>query len=211
MRSGIKSHKAFSDHVVILSWYDLSRAFLCIKDRHAPPRQLSFVFQSFDPSQNNTTVYQPSRWFVSDSCQVYSNDMSLNTPAAGQFVPVINPEAVSYVDRDLLFNYSTSTVDMPTGYKHRQYRLFGYNLPWYASPKIQLGIVAFVCFVCPSMFNALTGMGGGGKKDSTLANNVVSTKPQRGISIVTGHRTQLCIAHLLSLASLGEQLSTPQC
>ncbi|KAH8784762.1 DUF895 domain membrane protein [Hyaloscypha sp. PMI_1271] len=43
---------------------------------------------------------------------------------------------------------------------------------WYASPKFQLVMVAFVCFLCPGMFNALGGMGGGGKSDATLADNM---------------------------------------
>ncbi|KAJ4139735.1 hypothetical protein NW768_001078 [Fusarium equiseti] len=98
--------------------------------------------------------------------------MSLNTPAAGQSAPVNNPEAITYANRDLLFNYSTGAVDVPTGYKYRQYRIFGYVLPWYASPKVQLGMVAFVCFMCPGMFNALNGMGGGGKRDATLVNDM---------------------------------------
>lgn len=45
---------------------------------------------------------------------------------------------------------------------------------WYASPSFQLGIVAFVCFMCPGMFNALSGLGGGGQIDNTLADNMVS-------------------------------------
>lgn len=38
-------------------------------------------------------------------------------------------------------------------------------------------MVAFVCFLCPGMFNALGGLGGGGKSDPTLADNMV-----RGLS-----------------------------
>ncbi|VTT55925.1 unnamed protein product [Fusarium fujikuroi] len=98
--------------------------------------------------------------------------MSLNTPAAGQSAPVNNPEAVAYQERDALYNYSTGVVDVPQGYKYRQYRIFGFTLPWYASPKIQLGMVAFVCFMCPGMFNALNGMGGGGFKDTKLVNDM---------------------------------------
>jgi hypothetical protein len=45
---------------------------------------------------------------------------------------------------------------------------------WYASPKFQLVMVALVCFLCPGMFNALGGMGGGGKADATLADNMVN-------------------------------------
>ncbi|KAM0226497.1 hypothetical protein ACHAPQ_009873 [Fusarium lateritium] len=98
--------------------------------------------------------------------------MSLNTPAAGQSAPVNNPEALSYMNRDPLYNYSTGTVDVPQGYKYRQLRIFGYTLPWYASPKVQLGMVAFVCFMCPGMFNALNGMGAGGRTDAKLVNDM---------------------------------------
>ncbi|WEW59043.1 hypothetical protein PRK78_004511 [Emydomyces testavorans] len=38
-------------------------------------------------------------------------------------------------------------------------------LPWYASPVSQLLIVSFVCFLCPGMFNAVNGLGGGGQLD----------------------------------------------
>lgn len=65
-------------------------------------------------------------------------------------------------------------LDLPPGWKYRHRRVFGHNIPWYASPSIQLLLVAFVCFMCPGMFNALGGLGGGGKKDATLADNMVS-------------------------------------
>ncbi|KAJ1564275.1 DUF895 domain membrane protein, partial [Cladochytrium tenue] len=42
---------------------------------------------------------------------------------------------------------------------------------YYASPLVQLIIVAFVCFLCPGMFNALNGLGGGGQVDQTAADN----------------------------------------
>ena len=48
-----------------------------------------------------------------------------------------------------------------------------FSTGWYASPRIQLGMVAFVCFLCPGMFNALSGMGGGGKSDPSLADKMV--------------------------------------
>jgi len=61
---------------------------------------------------------------------------------------------------------------LPKGWKYkilnRRYGIY------YASPKFQLVMVAFVCFLCPGMFNALGGMGGGGKQDQTLADNMVS-------------------------------------
>ncbi|KAI2043719.1 hypothetical protein LOZ12_003772 [Ophidiomyces ophidiicola] len=39
------------------------------------------------------------------------------------------------------------------------------TLPCYASPISQLLIVSFVCFLCPGMFNAVNGLGGGGQID----------------------------------------------
>ncbi|KAK9342034.1 hypothetical protein V1522DRAFT_417459 [Lipomyces starkeyi] len=56
---------------------------------------------------------------------------------------------------------------------YRERRFGSLTIPWNASPKIQLGMVAFVCFMCPGMYNALSGMGGGGRSgnDQTLADN----------------------------------------
>lgn len=71
----------------------------------------------------------------------------------------------------------TGDVALPPGWMYRHRKIAGINIPWYASPKIQLGMVAFVCFLCPGMFNALSGMGGGGKTDATLADNMVSSTP----------------------------------
>ncbi|KAH8805084.1 DUF895 domain membrane protein [Xylogone sp. PMI_703] len=65
-----------------------------------------------------------------------------------------------------------AVIDLPTGWKYKEWRVFGHTFPWYASPSIQLGMVAFVCFMCPGMFNALGGLGGGGKTDATLADNM---------------------------------------
>ncbi|KAL2921593.1 UNC93-like protein 2 [Bienertia sinuspersici] len=41
----------------------------------------------------------------------------------------------------------------------------------YNSPLIQVILIGLVCFCCPGMFNALSGMGGGGQVDHTAANN----------------------------------------
>lgn len=41
----------------------------------------------------------------------------------------------------------------------------------YNSPLIQVALIGLVCFCCPGMFNALSGMGGGGQVDPTAANN----------------------------------------
>lgn len=39
------------------------------------------------------------------------------------------------------------------------------------SPLIQVCLIGLVCFCCPGMFNALSGMGGGGQVDHNAANN----------------------------------------
>ncbi|XVE90740.1 hypothetical protein DITRI_Ditri20bG0101400 [Diplodiscus trichospermus] len=41
----------------------------------------------------------------------------------------------------------------------------------YNSPLVQVTLIGLVCFCCPGMFNALSGMGGGGQVDPTAANN----------------------------------------
>lgn len=68
----------------------------------------------------------------------------------------------------------TTGVVLPSGWMYRQRKIGPLNIPWYASPKVQLVMVAFVCFLCPGMFNALSGMGGGGKTDATLADQMVN-------------------------------------
>lgn len=61
---------------------------------------------------------------------------------------------------------------LPSGWKYRERKIGPIRVPWYASPKFQLVMVSFVCFLCPGMFNALGGLGGGGKADATLADNM---------------------------------------
>ncbi|KAG0473209.1 hypothetical protein HPP92_015066 [Vanilla planifolia] len=41
----------------------------------------------------------------------------------------------------------------------------------YNSPLVQVCLIGLVCFCCPGMFNALSGMGGGGQVDHDAANN----------------------------------------
>ena len=40
-------------------------------------------------------------------------------------------------------------VELPTGWKHKRFKLGPFTLPWYASPEAQLILVSFVCFLCP--------------------------------------------------------------
>ncbi|TGJ85425.1 hypothetical protein E0Z10_g3353 [Xylaria hypoxylon] len=56
------------------------------------------------------------------------------------------------------------TIPRPAGWMYRGFRFPGTkNEIWYASPKAQLLMVSFVCFLCPGLYNALGGLGGGGQ------------------------------------------------
>ena len=57
----------------------------------------------------------------------------------------------------------------PTGWMYKPWKLGPLKLSWYASPMTQLVLVAFVCFLCPGMFNAINGIGAGGQVDATVA------------------------------------------
>ncbi|CAK7240901.1 MAG: hypothetical protein STHCBS139747_002354 [Sporothrix thermara] len=72
--------------------------------------------------------------------------------------PAAAPEQVAVVGPD-------GAIVRPPGWMYKGFRIFGREL-WYASPEVQLYMVAFVCFLCPGMFNALGGMGAGGQVDA---------------------------------------------
>ncbi|CAI6340589.1 unnamed protein product [Periconia digitata] len=78
---------------------------------------------------------------------------------------------------------ATDTLALPNSWKYKRLSFFGFQLPWYASPPVQLVIVSFVCFMCPGMFNALNGMGGGGQMDPK-ANNRANTALYSTFSVV---------------------------
>jgi MFS family permease len=63
-------------------------------------------------------------------------------------------------------------TDRPAGWMYKGFRIGGQEL-WYASPKVQLFVVSMVCFMCPGMFNALGGLGGGGTVDPS-ANSIAN-------------------------------------
>ena len=60
----------------------------------------------------------------------------------------------------------SSKIDKPDHWMYRSPKVGPFKLAWYASPISQLIVVSFVCFLCPGMFNALSGMGGGGQIDN---------------------------------------------
>ncbi|PKY06933.1 DUF895 domain membrane protein [Aspergillus campestris IBT 28561] len=75
----------------------------------------------------------------------------------------------------------TNTSDVETGgqdtsvtgkpWMYKPIKLGPWTFPWFASPETQLILVSFVCFLCPGMFNAVSGLGGAGQLDKTDVNN----------------------------------------
>ncbi|ETS78801.1 hypothetical protein PFICI_08654 [Pestalotiopsis fici W106-1] len=65
---------------------------------------------------------------------------------------------------------SVEPIQRPAGWMYKGFKV-GKRELWYASPKVQLFMVAMVCFLCPGMYNALTGLGGAGLKDTTAQTN----------------------------------------
>ncbi|KAH8433623.1 unc-93 family MFS transporter [Aspergillus melleus] len=73
----------------------------------------------------------------------------------------------------------TTTMDAEAGgssvkgkpWMYRPLNVGPLKMPWFASPETQLVLVSFVCFLCPGMFNAVSGLGGGGQVDPTDVSN----------------------------------------
>ncbi|KAI1431524.1 MFS general substrate transporter [Xylaria sp. CBS 124048] len=63
------------------------------------------------------------------------------------------------------------TAPRPAGWKYKGFKTLGGDEIWYASPKAQLLMVSFVCFLCPGLYNALGGLGGGGQLNSHVQAN----------------------------------------
>ena len=100
-------------------------------------------------------------------------------------------------------------VERPVGWKYKRYQFGPVKIPNYASPPFQLTLVAFVCFMCPGMFNAVNGLGGGGQFDAKTADNsnvaLYSTFSVVGFFAGT-IANRLGIKWTLSLAGLGYTL-----
>lgn len=100
-------------------------------------------------------------------------------------------------------------VEMPKGLKYSSLKFGFIRIPYYCSPKAQLLIVSFVCFLCPGMFNALNGMGGGGQIDTETANAANATL--YGVFAIVGFfsgtfTNKLGIKTALGLGGLGYSL-----
>ncbi|KAF6794594.1 UNC93-like protein 7 [Colletotrichum sojae] len=96
--------------------------------------------------------------------------------AAGETTTSTSPEPAAATDGPV------ASGPRPAGWMYRGFTFRGKEL-WYASPRIQLFMVSFVCFLCPGMFNALTGLGGGGQVN-TKAQSDANTALYSTFSVV---------------------------
>ena len=54
---------------------------------------------------------------------------------------------------------------------YKTFKLGPISIPAYATPQFQIIFVAFVCFLCPGMFNAVNGLGAAGQVNAHDSNN----------------------------------------
>ncbi|KAI0466327.1 MFS general substrate transporter [Xylaria cf. heliscus] len=101
------------------------------------------------------------------------------------------------------------TLPRPEGWMYKGLKLPGCKEIWYASPKAQLLMVSFVCFLCPGLYNALGGLGGGGQLNSTVQANA-STATYAVFAVVGffsgSFANKLGIKITLSLGGIGYSL-----
>ena len=103
------------------------------------------------------------------------------------------------------------TLESALPWKYRTRHIGPIKIPHYASPPSQLTVLAFVCFLCPGMFNALQGLGGAGQFTAKLSDNanvaVYSTFSVLGF-FAGSITNRLGIRLTLSLGGLGYCLYT---
>lgn len=83
------------------------------------------------------------------------------------------------------------------------------SVPYYRSSAVQLGLIAFISFLCPGMFNALTGLGGGGLVQAGPANsaNIVLYSTFSIVGFFAGVAVnKLGVRITLSIGALGYSL-----
>lgn len=76
-----------------------------------------------------------------------------------------------YGDKNVSTAEQNGYSGRPVGWRYKTFSFGSLKIPCYASPPFQLTLVAFVCFMCPGMFNAVNGLGGGGQFDASTADN----------------------------------------
>ena len=99
-------------------------------------------------------------------------DKEINTPDAPETTSPSSPNEKEITKSDSPYDHDVEGAGIaahPTGWQYKPIKLGSLNFGWYASPSFQLVMVSFVCFLCPGMFNAINGIGGGGQVDAITA------------------------------------------
>ena len=78
---------------------------------------------------------------------------------------------VDSINHALEIDDEEGNISTPTAKTRGRYRYWPSILPRYEQPTIQVTLVALISFLCPGMWNALNGLGGGGLVDAEPANN----------------------------------------
>ncbi|UPL02754.1 hypothetical protein LCI18_013688 [Fusarium solani-melongenae] len=98
----------------------------------------------------------------------------------------------------------------PKGWIYRTWKIGPWTTTYYASPLTQCILVSLICFFCPGMFNALSGLGGGGQLDPTVANNqtVAVYATFAGVAFFAGSiYNKLGVRKLLTFGGFGYAVS----
>lgn len=73
--------------------------------------------------------------------------------------------------QDSIGNEENGQAAQSPEWMHRKYNFGPIHFPGYATPPVQLVVVALVCFMCPGMFNAINGLGGAGQLSAKVSDN----------------------------------------
>lgn len=82
----------------------------------------------------------------------------------------VDPEGRETVAVMSLDSMGATGAVVPSGWMYKSFHIGRWATPYYASPMTQLLLVSFVCFLCPGMYNALNGLGGGGISNADASN-----------------------------------------
>ncbi len=85
--------------------------------------------------------------------------------------PAQDPVVHETLPRSSFVGEEDGRIYNKSSWMYRTRRIGPLTIPAYASPASQLLLVALVCFLCPGMFNAVNGLGGGGQFDQYVADN----------------------------------------
>lgn len=89
------------------------------------------------------------------------------TPGNEELTPNEKPALPQYTRGDEEIGRAPQSPE----WMHRKYNFGPFHFPGYATPPVQLVIVALVCFMCPGMFNAINGLGGAGQFTAKVSDN----------------------------------------